>query len=144
MVKTPMTPDRLTALRAALTRKLRIAARDASANAAWAAARRDEDADSAGQRAWQDVLLAALAPVLADEAGWQPIATAAERCMNGEPYLVYHADYGISVQWFAEKGTYRGFNWRADPGTPEPTHWTELTADPADAHAAPPIPTEAK
>jgi hypothetical protein len=67
----------------------------------------------------------------AERQQWQPIETAQAECENGEPYLVYHPDWGMSVQWFAEKGTYRGFNWRADPGTAEPTHWMPLPDAPS-------------
>lgn len=60
---------------------------------------------------------------------WRAIETADME--SGTPCLVYHPDWGMSVQWFAVKGTYRGFNWRADQGTPEPTHWMPLPAPPA-------------
>ncbi len=61
--------------------------------------------------------------------GWQPIETASA-LESGTPCLVYHEEWGMSVQWFAVKGKYRGFNWNTDPGLPEPTHWMPLPDPP--------------
>lgn len=63
---------------------------------------------------------------------WQPIETASRDCKDRTSYLVFSPDDGIVTRTFRVKGIYRGFNWGADTGTADPTHWMPLPAAPTE------------